>query len=201
MKKVVEDGKLRIYLHTEKELRAYMHPLRQKILRELEICPQGLTAKQLADRLHISPSSAGHHLSALEAIGVAAFSHTQKIHGFTAKFYKRVPASVCMGETEPAAREIQEVLVKNHVEQITERFFSALKDLEAQGVTHLPQHGDALTGVIYLTPQEAGQLMTQILDFLDARSTPTPGACPYEYAAVAYNAKWEAENHEETGSL
>ena len=91
--------------------------------------------------------------------------------------------------------------MKNHVEQITEHFFSTLKSIEAQGETPLPQHGDALTGVIYLTPQEAGQLMEQIRNFLDSHSSPALGACPYEYAVVAYNAKKEEEGHGKAGTF
>ena len=59
-----------IYIQTEKELRTYMHPLRQQILFELSLRPQGMTAKQLADALGIAPSSAGHHLGKLEQMGL-----------------------------------------------------------------------------------------------------------------------------------
>ena len=40
-----------IYLETEKDLRVYLHPLRQKILSVLERNPEGMSAKQIADTL------------------------------------------------------------------------------------------------------------------------------------------------------
>lgn len=59
MKESMKNGRRLIHLVTEKELRTYMHPLRQKIRRLLELRPEGLTAKQVADSLSIAPSSAG----------------------------------------------------------------------------------------------------------------------------------------------
>ena len=48
------EEKQTIHITTEKELRTYMHPLRQNILFELSLRPQGMTAKQLADALGLS---------------------------------------------------------------------------------------------------------------------------------------------------
>ena len=94
MKESMKNGRRVISLVTEKELRTYMHPLRQKIRRLLELHPEGLTAKQVADSLSIAPSSAGHHLAALESIGLVGLDRTEQIHGFTAKFYKAAPLSL-----------------------------------------------------------------------------------------------------------
>ena len=76
-----------IYIQTEKELRTYMHPLRQQILFELSLRPQGMTAKQLADALGIAPSSAGHHLGKLDP-GLAYYFES-KISEITVKIGNR----------------------------------------------------------------------------------------------------------------
>lgn len=101
MKESMKNGRRVISLVTEKELRTYMHPLRQKIRRLLELHPEGLTAKQVADSLSIAPSSAGHHLAALESVGLVGLDRTEQIHGFTAKFYKAAPVDVTLGEANP----------------------------------------------------------------------------------------------------
>ena len=88
------EEKQTIHITTEKELRTYMHPLRQNILFELSLRPQGMTAKQLADALGIAPSSAGHHLGKLEQMGLAELARTEVIHGFCAKFYKAADVTV-----------------------------------------------------------------------------------------------------------
>ena len=80
-----------IHIPTEKELRTYMHPLRQNILFELSLRPQGMTAKQLADALGIAPSSAGHPLGKLEQMGLAELARTEVIHGRCDGKHRRAP--------------------------------------------------------------------------------------------------------------
>lgn len=107
-------GRKKLYLRTEKELRAYMHPLRQKILHCLYLEPSGMTAKQLADCLHVAPSSTGHHLAALEKVGLVELSHTEKIHGLTAKYYRAAPVDVYLKETEPQPSDERRTRKKFH---------------------------------------------------------------------------------------
>ena len=96
-----EDGRLVLTIKTEKDLRTYMQPLRQKILFELGLRPAGMTAKQLADTLHIAPSSAGHHLGKLADLGLVELARTENIHGITAKFYRATDVTVDVYKRQP----------------------------------------------------------------------------------------------------
>lgn len=173
-----------IYLETEQQLRAYIHPLRQRILRELSLHPQGLTAKQLADRLGVAPSSTGHHLATLEKAGLAELSHTERIHGFTAKYYRAVPADVRMSRTEPAAWGMRDAFLQNAVQQVLQSCLSSVTARCREGEPD-PARGDIRTGVLYLTPDQAAALSRTVYDFIQAHSRPAPGTLPYEFALMA----------------
>lgn len=183
-----KNGRKQIYLQTEKELRAYIHPLRQRILNLLALAPAGMTAKQLANRLAVAPSSAGHHLAALEAIGLVRLARTEQVHGLTAKYYEATPADICLRDTEPAAADMKNALMQNIVDGIYSRMMRAARRLEAEGKTPAPGDGDTMTGVVHLTPTDAARLHETILAFLAAHDRPAEGTCPYEYAVIAYNA-------------
>ena len=97
MKREQRENGTVIYLETEKDLRVYMHPLRQKILSVLERNPEGMSAKQVADALGIAPSSAGHHLQTLEQAGLVELDRIEIIHGFRAKLYRNTLVTVSVG--------------------------------------------------------------------------------------------------------
>ena len=179
----------KVYLHTEKELRAYMHSTRQKILHYLSLAPDGMTAKQLADRLAITPSSAGHHLSTLESIGMVKMIRTEKIHGLTAKYYKEVQATVSLKDTVPAAQEIKNAMLQNLINDIYSRWNQAAIKIESEGREPAASDGNLLTGIIYLTPEEAEEMGNRLLDFFERHEQPKEGCLPYEYALIAYNTK------------
>lgn len=186
-----KNGRKQIYLQTEKELRAYVHPLRQRILTQLALTPRGMTAKQLADKLGVAPSSAGHHLAALEAIGLVRLARTEQVHGLTAKYYEAAPADICLRDTEPAAAEMKNALMQDIVNGIYGRMMRAARRLQAQGKTPDPGDGDTMTGVIHLTKAEAARLHETLLAFFAAHDQPGKDTVPYEYAVLAYAAQEE----------
>ncbi len=177
-------GRKKLCLRTEKELRAYMHPLRQKILRCLFLEPSGMTAKQLADCLHVAPSSAGHHLAALEKVGLVELSHTEKIHGLTAKYYRAAAVDVCLKETEPAAGRMRDALVRTSMNELEEHFFNMVRETEKKSQELDPEKGDAMFGVIYLRQEEITQLRRRLADFLSEHSMPSEGTVPCEYGLI-----------------
>lgn len=183
-----QNGRKQLFLHTEKEMRIYVHPMRQKILNLLALNTGGLTAKQLADRLAIAPSSAGHHLSALESIGLVQLARTQQVHGLTAKYYEAAPVEIWMRDTEPAASEMKNAMMQDMVNGIYNRMMQAVRGLEAQGRTPGPGDGDTMAGVVHLTKAEAARLHETLLAFFAAHSQPGEGTLPYEYAVIAYRA-------------
>lgn len=173
-----------LYLITEKELRTYMHPLRQKILRALKLHPEGMTAKQLADLLSIAPSSAGHHLAALEQIGVVTLARTELIHGFTAKFYQAADITVSLSQTEPDTKALQSTLLRYGVQQVLEHYLEHTLPQKADANEKFGS--DVSFGVWYASREETVQFMQSIQTFLETHQNPGPDTIPFELALVAH---------------
>lgn len=170
-----------IHLTTEKELRTYMHPLRQKILQTLKLHPDGMTAKQIANRLSIAPSSAGHHLAALEQIGIIELTRTERIHGFLAKFYRVADVLISMADVKEDAQELRTTMFRHGVEQILQNHL--------QMIPGLPTDQADYFGICYLTEEEASQIFTMIQEFVESHTKPVPHAVPYEFALIAHSRK------------
>lgn len=74
-------------LTTERQLKAFAEPVRTRILRIIQNQPA--TAKQIADRLGMSPGTIGHHLQVLEETGLARLVARRLVRGIVAKYYTR----------------------------------------------------------------------------------------------------------------
>jgi DNA-binding transcriptional ArsR family regulator len=170
-----------IYLTTEKELRTYMHPLRQRILLTLGRTPDGMTAKQLADALKIAPSSAGHHLSVLEEIGLVELARTEQVHGFTAKFYKSVDVNISLSQLPPEAAGTRRLILQNHVNDNFNHWADKMDEFDASGIPRTSETGEISTGLLYLSKDEAVGLHKHFLDFCSTHSQPKEGTIPYEF--------------------
>ncbi len=75
----------------EKLARAFVHPLRVKILEEIEASESPLSATNL---LSISDASLGvtsYHVKELAKAGLIEFSHSTPRRGALEKFYRAVP--------------------------------------------------------------------------------------------------------------
>ncbi len=84
-------------IKTRKELDIFMNPQRQRLLKCMSIHGAPMTPKQISDILGISPSSVTYHIKKLLELGLIELSHTEMIHGITARFYKRIPVEVNLG--------------------------------------------------------------------------------------------------------
>lgn len=174
-----------VELETEKEMRVYMHPLRQRILDLLERTPQGMSAKKVADALQIAPSSAGHHLRALQDICLVKEARTEKIHGFEAKIYEATHASVHITPKGMSLTLGERTAFLNHeISARSERFLQAVEDafqenpfteIVAQKSPHLSG------GICYCTKEEMEELTQMMVRFFESRTQPTDGANRYEY--------------------
>ena len=174
-----------IQLNGDRELRIFMDPLRQRMLRTMEVLDVPVTPKKLADTMDITPSSAKHHLSRLESIGLVCVDHTEQIHGITAVFYARVPATVSIGVNRDDHREERAALSESLVTAVYEGFRSRMP----RGHEHPerePFWGDTLTGVLHLTQAQADDLYARIRTFIEANETHGTDTEPYEYALVLY---------------
>jgi DNA-binding transcriptional ArsR family regulator len=74
-------------ISTAGEFKALGDPLRSRILGLIQYQPA--TAKQIADRLAMSPSSVGHHLHVLEDAGLVQIVARRSVRGTIANYYTR----------------------------------------------------------------------------------------------------------------
>lgn len=164
-----------IRLVTEKQLRAYMQPTRQRILTLLRSSEEGMTAKQLADRLGIAPSSAGHHLNVLREIGLVEEAGTKLVHGFTARYFRDADVDVTFAELPEAASGARRQAIRSLVTEDLERFLPQL-DREPK-----PKDADVMDGTLWLTPDEAAAIWVQIREFAGAHAARRPGTQGYSF--------------------
>lgn len=166
---------------TEKELRTYMHPLRQKILFELSIRPAGMTAKQLADTLGVAPSSTGHHLTELEKLGLVELDHTEVIHGFTARFYRAADVDVIV-RPQAADRSIHQAMLENEMSQRVAHLSELGAWAQELGLPDSPLRSSMRSGVLYLTEAQAEELEASLAEKLEQYDRPAEGAHAYEFS-------------------
>lgn len=172
-----------ILLEDEKDLRAYIHPLRQRIMAALERCPQGMSAKQLADTLGIAPSSAGHHLKILEDIGLVVLDRVENIHGFQAKIYKEAIVTVRIGNV-PSKGNLQAVLIQEVLAGRTQRLAAATQAAgEAASEEETPLFSN---GVVYCTPEEMQSFAKEVFAFIEAHKAPSQEGIPFETTFFYY---------------
>ena len=179
-----------IRLTTLKQLKVYMDPVRQQILRTMEILAEPVTAKKLADKMGVTPSSAKHHLTQLERIGLVCVDHTEQIHGITAVFYRVLPVEVSIGMNLEAHAEERSVIAENQIASVFSRFSSKAKAYP-QTAENEPFAGDMHTGVLHLTQREADELYRTVRAYIRGHETPREGTIPFEFAMILYNAKDE----------
>jgi DNA-binding transcriptional ArsR family regulator len=178
-----------IVLTGKKELDIYINPQRQRLLRCMRLAQAPQTPKQLADQMGISASAVQHHLKKLGELGLVEVSHTERIHGITASYYKVLPKTVSIGgpmggliQDEHAEQRL--ALLQSLVSDVFEGFAQYCKNADASDCR--AEHGDILSGILYLTPQEAKELNGIIRAYLDAHETEDGGSEPWEYALIAY---------------
>ena len=84
---VMPELPLSLEVNTPRQMKALADPIRHRILGIIQNRPA--TAKQIADRLKMSPGTIGHHLHALEAAGLAKVVARRLVRGIVAKYYTR----------------------------------------------------------------------------------------------------------------
>lgn len=176
-----------ITLTTEKELKIVMFPLRQKILRELSILGRPFTAKQIADKLGITPSSAKHHLGKLQEIGVVSFDHNELINGITANYMKLNDVTIRIGQNiDNEFNNECDLFSENLMSQIYSQYLEAIKLKR----TKYPDKflGEFVSGVVHLSDEKMKELLSIVHDFIDEKKDAGEDTNPYEFALIGYRA-------------
>jgi len=183
-------GQKTITLSTREDLKVYMSPLRQELLRIMEIHGRPMTAKALADRLKISASSAQHHIKKLMGLGIIVPDHTELKNGITASFFRLAGVTVSIGQMMDDLVNERKAVVQSIVHRKMEAYFKGLETAKAMGIPAdtLRQYGDMQSGVVHLNPSDAQELFRMITEFTESHSRPSEDTQAYEYALIAYNA-------------
>jgi DNA-binding transcriptional ArsR family regulator len=181
-----------ITLTTREDLKVFMSPLRQELLRILEINGRPMTAKALADKLNISASSVQHHIKKLAGLGLVAPDHTEMINGITASFFRLEDVTVSIGGqiTDDLTNE-RSAVIKNVVGRKLEAYLKGFEAAKAKGISmdNLSRYGDVRTGVLHLSPSDAKELFGIISDYIAGHAKAGEGKAAYEFALVLYNAE------------
>ena len=184
----------KVKLSTKKELDIYMSPMRQQLLRQLNIANTPMTPKMLADKLEISASGVQHHVKKLMQLGLVELDHTEVINGITASFYKSAQVTVQIGldQTDIFAEQ-RDVLIQDSIARVYDGFRKQMKKRisfqKDEDPDRLQKWGDILSGVVHLNEQQSNDLMRLITEYIEQHAAPTAGSSPWEYAVIAYNAE------------
>ncbi|HOP10317.1 MAG TPA: helix-turn-helix domain-containing protein [Oscillospiraceae bacterium] len=176
-----------IFLSGKKELDIYINPQRQELLRRMRISGTPMTPKQLADQMDISASAVQHHIKKLIGLGIVALHHTAHIHGILASYYEVLPKTVSIGCQFDDINEVQRIaFMQNELNSV----FSGIADYYKNDYKNIKpdeQHGDFLSGIVYLKNDEAKELYGIIRKFLDEHhQNKQENTVPWEYALIAY---------------
>lgn len=176
-----------ITLSKLEDLKIFMSPVRQRILRCMHIEGEPMTAKGIADCLSISPSSASHHLGKLESLGLVELSRTEVINGINARYYAVSDVTVSIGSVnEDGLQSERRIIIENLIRNTLDGLYGITKsDIPKDEIQN---YGDFLHGVAHLTPADSEKLQKLIAKFIDTHETKTEGSEPWEYSLVFYNA-------------
>jgi DNA-binding transcriptional ArsR family regulator len=178
-----------VRLESETQLRIYMLPLRQKILRTLHILGTPVTAKRIADMLSLSPSSARHHLLRLREIGLVEHDHYEMVNGIRAEYLRPADVTVSIGTNMiDTLSEDREALTAAMLAGVGQRFQETLGNQRERGIVD-PSifSGDFLGGIAHLSQKDAQTFYHLVREFLDKHSTKrSDSETAWELALIMY---------------
>lgn len=180
-----------IKLSSEEDLKIFMSPQRQKLIRNMQKSGKAVTPKAVSDMLGVSSSSAQFHIKKLVKLGIVELDHTESINGITAKFYKLVDADVHIGSTTEEGFTGERIAIMQNLMKDT---FDGLIDFHNKKLPDeaMAQNGDFLNGVLHLTKDDSQKFLKMIREFVSTHEQKAEKTNPWEYTFILYNA--EAEN-------
>lgn len=179
-----------ILLSTEKDLRIFMLPLRQKIIRYMRIAGKPVTPKQIADELAITPSSAQHHIKKLKEIGIVEFDHNETINGIVANYMRLTSKTISIGQDANDELSYQrDTLSKNRIFNVYKGFQESLEKVRSNKTKEKISDmklGDMLSGVVHLSEEKSEELFKLINKFISENEVANENTHPWEYAMITY---------------
>ena len=181
-----------IVLKTDKELKILMSPMRQKIIRLMRREGKPVTAKHIADKLNVSPSSAQHHLKQLQQVGIIEFDHNEIINGITARYLKLSDKTISIGQdiNDDLSSE-RDILARNILNNTYSQYQKLVTSKRKELIDEYKKGNkmaDQLSGVVHLTTEEANELYDIIDNFIKKHTKASENTHPFEYALIAFRA-------------
>ena len=177
----------KIVLCKLEDLKVFMSPQRQKLLRYMQINGQPMTSKAIADMLDVSTSSAQFHIRKLEKLGIVELDHTEMINGIRAKYYCVADVDVSIGTClDDHFNKERHIIMQNVIKDTFEGFIE-IYDSGLSKESHA-MNSEFLNGVVHLSQEDAKELHEQIAQFVAEREHPGEGTQPWEFTLLAYNA-------------
>jgi DNA-binding transcriptional ArsR family regulator len=180
-----------IKLSSQEDLKIYMSPQRQKIMRFMRMNGEPMTPKALADMLGVSPSSAQYHIKKLGSLGIVELDHTESINGITAKFYKTADADIHIGtDPEEGLDNERKAILQNAMNDTLNGLLEVIACKKKNKDDECPKeiNGEFLNGILHLTREDADKLMHMIKEFVDTHETKNENTSTWEYTLILYNA-------------
>lgn len=177
-----------ITLSTHEELKIYMSPQRQNLMRHLRTSKNPLTPKKLADLMEISASSVQHHIRKLIQLGVVELDHTEIINGINARYYRLTNVTVSIGSPNDDRLSSERITIMQNILKDNLDGIIKLSEMDIPK-TEMANLGDFLSGAVYLTNDDSRKLMKLIKNFILSHETKAKDTQPWEYALMIYNAE------------
>lgn len=179
-----------IILSTKEQLKTYMSPVRQNILRTMSLKGWPMTPKEISDIMEISPSSIQHHIKKLEELGVVELDHEELIRGITARYYRTTEREISI-IPENCGQYLGErkALFYNQINQVMNGYFDNMDlEIQSEDINEHWKNNVLANGVLHVTPKEQEELLALIRKFFNEHTNPGEGTKPWEFALIAYKA-------------
>ena len=179
-------AKKTIKLTTQEDLKIFMSPQRQKLMRHMRIAGKAATSKAVAGFLGVSTSSAQFHIKKLEKLGIVELDHTERINGILAKYYRMadINVSICCnleGEHFDERNVIMENLMKGTFDGLIEFYETGVSDED------IAKYSEFINGFINLTPEDASELLRIMREYIGSHEKSAPNTQVWEYTLMLYN--------------
>lgn len=184
-----------ISLSSEEQLKIFMSPQRQQLLREMRLSGRPMTPKTLAVKLGISASAATHHLLKLFELGLVEQDHTELINGIHARFYRLTDVTVSIGQLyDDGLSGERNAIIQNLILNTLKNYNERVADAKQKSVSPetIINYGDFLSGVVHLKPEDSRNLMELIRNYLQQHEAPSPETRPWEYALILFDSGTES---------
>lgn len=120
---------------------------------------------------------------------MVALDHMEIIRGIQAKFYVATHAEVSLYSPENEHREECEIIMENGLMTAYKGYRKMMHEQKEINPDNWMNYGTGMTGIVFLSEEDAKEMFTMIQDFLASHKKKEAGTSPWEYGIVTYKTK------------